>query len=498
MKRNVFKTLVILLLLTAAGSSVHAQYGFGTSAPNASSVVDMVSGNKGVLLPRVHLTSPSLAAPVVSPADYLVVYNEATDGDVSPGLYYWKPATSNPISPTAWVRMHNSTGSVGINTAAPNASAVLDISSTTQGLLPPRMTSAQIAAITNPAQGLMVYNTDMHCLMYYADATFRCSYVTTVTNQGTIVAGSAAPSFTGIANTMTFPYLGSTATATPVGYAGSSPQGTALYQWFRYDDAAGTINPTVIPGAIASTYKLTVADVGKYIRVSAQPVATTGTSPGASVFATTLLGPVWTCGNDLTITHRKDDGMSPVLENQDITYKTVLYNSQCWLGQNLGATSVAVSFNDASDASAGWYWQHNNKRGYSSGTSISPVWITGQSSGGWDKNNDPCFLLLGDGWAVPTKAQMNVYIGTTEFFSTLWGGVLNLHMGGYRDTMFGSRVNRGSNGYFGLYEGGSMGDKACAVYQANPPIFYPSHTYVASNEFAAGAALSVRCVRSIP
>ena len=52
--------------------------------------------------------------------------------------------------------------SVGINDdgSAANASAILDLKSTTQGFLPPRMTGAQRATITSPAQGLMIYCTD--------------------------------------------------------------------------------------------------------------------------------------------------------------------------------------------------------------------------------------------------------------------------------------------------------------------------------------------------
>jgi uncharacterized protein (TIGR02145 family) len=52
--------------------------------------------------------------------------------------------------------------SVGINAdgSAANASAELDVSSTTKGFLPPRMTGAQRATITSPAQGLMIYCTD--------------------------------------------------------------------------------------------------------------------------------------------------------------------------------------------------------------------------------------------------------------------------------------------------------------------------------------------------
>ena len=47
--------------------------------------------------------------------------------------------------------------SVGIGTTIPAASAQLDISSTTKGLLLPRMTGAQRDAITSPVAGLMVW-----------------------------------------------------------------------------------------------------------------------------------------------------------------------------------------------------------------------------------------------------------------------------------------------------------------------------------------------------
>ena len=49
---------------------------------------------------------------------------------------------------------------VGINTETPDASAALDITSTTGGLLMPRMTNAQRLAIETPAAGLIVYVTD--------------------------------------------------------------------------------------------------------------------------------------------------------------------------------------------------------------------------------------------------------------------------------------------------------------------------------------------------
>src|SRR4051812_11016285 len=59
---------------------------------------------------------------------------------------------------------------VGIGTTTPNASALLELSSTSKGLLIPRMTQAQRNAIASPATGLLVYCTDS--LSSSAPATF--------------------------------------------------------------------------------------------------------------------------------------------------------------------------------------------------------------------------------------------------------------------------------------------------------------------------------------
>ena len=56
---------------------------------------------------------------------------------------------------------------VGINTETPDASAALDITSTTGGLLVPRMTETQRDEITSAATGLMIYQTDGTAGFYY-------------------------------------------------------------------------------------------------------------------------------------------------------------------------------------------------------------------------------------------------------------------------------------------------------------------------------------------
>jgi hypothetical protein len=58
-------------------------------------------------------------------------------------------------------------GNVGIGTISPQFSAVLEISSTTKGFLPPRMTSPQRDAIASPVEGLTIYNTTINAFEAY-------------------------------------------------------------------------------------------------------------------------------------------------------------------------------------------------------------------------------------------------------------------------------------------------------------------------------------------
>lgn len=60
---------------------------------------------------------------------------------------------------------------IGIGTITPNASSVLDVTSTTQGMLTPRMTTAQRTAIATPADGLFVYDTDLKAFHFYSAGT---------------------------------------------------------------------------------------------------------------------------------------------------------------------------------------------------------------------------------------------------------------------------------------------------------------------------------------
>jgi hypothetical protein len=86
------------------------------------------------------------------------------------------PATANAFGfgTANTERMRVSNGGIGINTlAANNASATLQIDSTTQGVLFPRMTTTQKNAIASPAAGLVLYDSTTNKLQCYNGSTWN-------------------------------------------------------------------------------------------------------------------------------------------------------------------------------------------------------------------------------------------------------------------------------------------------------------------------------------
>jgi len=83
---------------------------------------------------------------------------------------------------------------ISINEAgiSPDASAVLDISSTEKGLLIPRMNSSSRLAISNPAEGLLVYDNSKKIFYYYTNSTWQAlGYSVFDISEGVVHPGSS-------------------------------------------------------------------------------------------------------------------------------------------------------------------------------------------------------------------------------------------------------------------------------------------------------------------
>lgn len=83
------KTTYTILLLLLTTLTMYSQVGINTIDPSESSILDIYSDDKGVLLPRVALTGTTDTSTIASPIESLLVYNTATSNDVVPGFYFW-------------------------------------------------------------------------------------------------------------------------------------------------------------------------------------------------------------------------------------------------------------------------------------------------------------------------------------------------------------------------------------------------------------------------
>ncbi|WP_188834911.1 beta strand repeat-containing protein [Echinicola rosea] len=84
------KNLLLVLLFCLGAGYANAQVGIGTNTPNPSSQLEIVSSDKGVLIPRIALKSVTDNETITEGnIESLLVFN-ITDSDlISPGYYYW-------------------------------------------------------------------------------------------------------------------------------------------------------------------------------------------------------------------------------------------------------------------------------------------------------------------------------------------------------------------------------------------------------------------------
>jgi uncharacterized protein (TIGR02145 family) len=208
------------------------------------------------------------------------------------------------------------------------------------------------------------------------------------------------------------------------------------------------------------------------------------------------VNPFFTCGCNLTVTHTAGD-VAPV--DKTVTYGTVLTNltgtNKCWITQNLGASKQATKATDNTEAAAGWYWQFNRKQGYKhDGTNRTPntTWISSiDENSDWTSVNDPCTILLGTGWRIPTKTEWENADANGGWgnYSDTYNSVLKLHAAGYLFSSGGSLYGRGSYGY---YWSSTSSTKYSSTYGWNL-YFGSGYSYI--DDYPKANGRSVRCLR---
>lgn len=101
----------------------------------------------------------------------------------------------------------NTQAQVGVGIASPDNSAMLEVNSTTKGLLTPRMTASERTGIISPATGLIVYQTDGTAGFYYYNGGWLMLInEASSLNASNLSTGTVAPARlgSGTANNTTF------------------------------------------------------------------------------------------------------------------------------------------------------------------------------------------------------------------------------------------------------------------------------------------------------
>ncbi len=449
--------------------------------------------------------------------------------------------------------------SISTDNSAPDNSAMLDVKSTSKGLLIPRMTTADRDVIESPADGLMIFNTTTRCYDTYnaitsAWETIHClacplpaaagsimgtaalcdnqqgftysvdaisgatGYVWNYTGTGlTISSGENTNAITADFSSATSGNLTVTGTnicgngipsaGKPITVYGAVPAapvaGTNVYSetsiawtWNSSNDASGYRYNAVDDFA-------TSTENGP-ANILTQSGLTCNTSYTLYVWAyntcghsasTVLTGSTYTCcGVSFTKTHLAlGSGVAPV--NKTVTYGNVLYEvtgpNKCWITQNLGATHMAATIDDATEASAGWYWQFNRQQGFKhDGVNRTPgtAWIADiLENSDWIAANDPCALLLGvsSGWRIPTYSEWNTVRNQWTYNWMAFDGPLALHRAGFLYPLDGLLTFRGIEGYYWS----SLESNALSASS----LFMSIGTGMSSAAKTAG--YSVRCIR---
>jgi hypothetical protein len=352
--------LALSLVISAAIGYAQNNVGIGTTTPDQSAVLELSATDKGFLVPR------TTVAQIATPATGLVIYdtdsscfvlydgsawtNLCTSGGGIQAIQFNNDGSITVTSSNgqvstldqAWLTKGNSgttagtnfvgttdaqdlvlksnnvevfrittAGSVGINTAAPVPTALVEMTSTTKGVLFPSLTTVQRDAITAPALGLVIYNNTINVHQFW-NGTCWVNVGQTVCSFDYDIAQSQTSgcllktNFNSVADTLTISLLGGTpspvvlsAAGVPAGVLVSFsnnyllPTATSIMTFTALPSAPNGVYTITILATSGSTvktltYELTVYDFGLALSSTADTVNEINIAPNTTTATATV------------------------------------------------------------------------------------------------------------------------------------------------------------------------------------------------------------------
>ena len=330
----------------------------------------------------------ALKAPLLSPS----LTGTPTAPTAASGTYSTQLATTRFVvdavsnyvdinSPQTVVGSKSFSGNVRVGSTTPKASAALEVASTTQGFLPPTMTTAQRDLISNPAIGLVVYNTTINCLEWYNGTTWfnSCNTVSPLDSSNSFAVVSAYDCSGVLSGNLKIEESIAGVTKTLV--ANVTKSGS-------YSIATNTVNG------------ITFSASGRFTATGNQNIIMTAS--GTPVVSETTSFTLNTTPNCI---------FSAVVSGPPLTVISTT-TGRIWMDRNLGATRVATSSNDAESFGDLYQWGRGTD-GHQLSTSNDRT----QTS----TNNEPGhgdFILTG-----LTTPEYTDWLAPGSKNNTLWGGV---------------------------------------------------------------------------
>ena len=461
------KIFITLLALYGLNTVAQVKIGNNPSTINANSLLELEATNKGLLYSRVALTGTANAAPLSAHVMGMVVYNTATVGDVTPGLYVndgtrWS-ALGAPATPAVTAECNGFTGTYTSGVSA----RTFRVTYTNNSFSSASVTPALGDLVLSPGSGLTVNtvspstNTTINSgatllVTYTLTGSLSAAPGTTITGTFTKMGLSCSQSVS-VANVAPVANAGSAQeininTTTSVNLSGSatdSDGSIASYAWTK-TGGTGAATPVITSPSSAATTVTGLNAAGTYIFTltatdnngatgTANVTITVNNFPNATVggpSGTTLTFMAHNLGANYDL-----DPLTPV--------EGIHGNYYQW-----GRSAVAATTATGAGSIAGW----------STAVPANNAWNTGSEAAPVKTATDPC----PGGYRVPTSTEINALISgngnTVSQIGAFTSSSSNFAAGtrityasairlffpnaGLRDSSTGTLNNRGSSAWY--------------------------------------------------